>query len=158
MKFQATKQLPISTRGAAKSELRTQFAALCFRIRKDRPDILLVTSRGSGRWIVPKGWPNHEMTPADSALREAWEEAGVRGQAIDRCLGLYSYAKTEEGGRALPCLAMLYPIFVRDLADDYPEAGERQRSWKRPKKAARLVEEPELAHLIRNFDPRLLRP
>lgn len=158
MKFQMPTQLPISIRGAPKTGLRTQFAALCYRIRKERPEILLVTSRGSGRWIVPKGWPEHELTPAQAALREAWEEAGVRGTAIERCLGLFSYAKTEENGDPLPCLAMLYPVLVNELAEDYPEAGQRRRKWMRRKKAARRVQEPELAHLIRTFDPRLLRP
>lgn len=157
MKLQFPKQLPISTRGAPKSEVRTQFAALCYRMRKDRPEILMVTSRGSRRWILPKGWPEHAMTPAAVALREAWEEAGVRGRVTDHCLGLYSYRKYDLGGRALPCLAMVYPVLVDSLADDYPEAGQRRRKWMRRKKAARRVAEPELAQLIRDFDPRHLR-
>ena len=69
------KQLPINLHGARKSEIRTQFAALCYRIKRGKVQILLVTSRGSRRWIVPKGWPIEGKTPAASALREAWEEA-----------------------------------------------------------------------------------
>ena len=69
------KQLPISLHGAQKHELRTQFAALCYRLRRGKVQILLVTSRGSKRWIVPKGWPMEAKTPAASALQEAWEEA-----------------------------------------------------------------------------------
>ena len=68
------KQLPISLRGAAKSDVRTQFAALCYRIKRGKVQVLLVTSRRTKRWIVPKGWPMEGRTPADSAAQEAWEE------------------------------------------------------------------------------------
>jgi len=73
------KQLPLSLHGAAKGEVRTQFAALPFRVKEDKVQVLLITSRGTGRWIVPKGWPMEGKTPAESALQEAWEEAGVQG-------------------------------------------------------------------------------
>lgn len=151
------KQLPINLHGARKSEVRTQFAALCYRIKRGKVQILLVTSRGSRRWIVPKGWPMQGKTPAASALCEAWEEAGVHGRSVDACLGVYSYEKTMENSDDLPCLAMLYPVQVKSLAKKFPEAGQRRRRWVSRKTAAKLVAEPELARLIRDFDPRPAR-
>ena len=148
------KQLPISLNGARKGEVRTQFAALCYRVRRSKVQVLLVTSRGSRRWIVPKGWPMEGKTPADSAQQEAWEEAGVTGKPDGTCLGVYSYAKGagEEGD--LPCLAMLYPIAVKSLAKKYPERSQRRRRWVSRKRAAKMVAERELARLILDFDPR----
>lgn len=148
------KQLPISLHGADKSELRAQFAALCYRVKHKKVQVLLITSRGTKRWIVPKGWPMHAMTPAASAAQEAWEEAGVRGRSDGRCLGVYTYEKTLRDGDDLPCLAMLYPVQVKSLAKSFPEAGQRRRRWVSRKKAARLVAEPELARMILDFDPR----
>lgn len=92
-------------------------------------------------------------TPAASALVEAWEEGGVVGQVRGQCLGVYSYAKAAEGG-AVPCLAMLYPVKVKALAKQFPEKGQRKRMWCSRRKAARLVDAPDLARLIRDFDPR----
>jgi len=151
------KQLPLKLRAAAKNDVRSQFAALCYRIKADKPEVLLITSRGTGRWIVPKGWPEDGMTPAECALKEAWEEAGVVGKAQDRCLGLFSYAKMIEPGVSYPCVAMVYPVRVKSLAKTYPEQGERQRKWLTPKRAATRVAEPELARILRDFDPRMLR-
>lgn len=148
------KQLPIALGGAQKSEVRTQFAALCYRIKKDKVRILLVTSRGSKRWIVPKGWPMDGKTPAKSALQEAWEEAGVVGSASDAALGVYSYAKCVNGEDDMQCLAMVYPIEVTALSKEFPEKGQRRRKWMSRKKAASKVSEPELARIIRDFDPR----
>ena len=148
-----TKQTPIILNGAGKDELRLQFAALCWRRKQGKLQVLLVTSRGRKRWIVPKGWPIDGKTPADCALIEAWEEAGVRGKAGAQSLGVYAYTKTGPQG-PLPCLAMLYPVKVKALAEHYPERGQRERRWCSRKKAARLVGASDLAQLILDFDPR----
>lgn len=148
------KQLPISLSGAGKRDVRTQFAALCYRMRKNKVQVLMITSRGTQRWIVPKGWPMDGRTPAESAVQEAWEEAGARGQSDGRCLGIFSYSKDAEDLGALPCLAMVYAVRVEALADEFPEAGQRKRKWMSRKKAAQLVSEPELARILRDFDPR----
>lgn len=156
MSLHPYRQLPIALRPRTKSDMRTQFAALCYRIRNDKPEILLVTSRGSGRWILPKGWPIAGKTPGECALVEAWEEGGVQGKAHEQCLGVFSYNKSTDPDHTLPCLGLIYPIKVKSLATEYPEAGQRKRKWLRPKKAAARVDEPELAVLLRHFDPRLL--
>ena len=153
MTLQTMEQLPLTLPNAGKRDVRTQFAALCYRISKKKPEVLLITSRESGRWIVPKGWPMEGKTPAECAMIEAWEEAGVRGEVTGGCLGLFSYYKSIERN-GLPCVAMVYPVLVTNLEDKFPEAGQRRRKWFRLKKASDKVDEAELAHLLRNFDPR----
>jgi len=148
------KQLPISLQGARKGEVRTQFAALCYRVRQGKVQVLLITSRWAPYCSKQKGWPMDAPTPGAAAAREAWEEAGVRGRVTGGCLGVYAYLKAMDDTAQLPVLAMLYPIEVKILADKYPEAGQRRRKWMSRKKAAKLVSEPELARMIRDFDPR----
>jgi len=146
------KQLPISVDAAHKSDVRTQFAALCYRIKRGETEILLITARSSGRWIIPKGWPMDAMTPGECAGQEAWEEAGVIGKVLDRALGLFSYQKMIDGAE-VPIVAMVYPVRVDSLANVFPEAGQRKREWFTSKKAAKQVAEPELARILKGFDP-----
>ncbi|MDF1856700.1 NUDIX hydrolase [Pseudooceanicola sp.] len=136
---------------------RTQFAALCYRVVKDKPQILLITSRGTRRWIVPKGWPMAGKTPGACALREAYEEAGVIGRVADRPLGIYPYIKLMDDRSEVPCAGLLFPVRVSALRAEYPEVGERRRKWVSRKNAAARVDEPALAQLIRDFDPRQFR-
>jgi 8-oxo-dGTP pyrophosphatase MutT (NUDIX family) len=147
------KQLPISVDGAKKSDVRAQFAALCYRVVKDKIKVLVISSRGTGRWIVPKGWPMDGKTPAEAALQEAWEEAGVIGKVRPTPLGLYSYQKIQDGAPDFPCLAVVYAVKVKSMAKDFPEAGERRLKWVSRKKAAGLVDEPELSRILLDFDP-----
>ena len=148
------KQLPISLPGGRKTDVRTQFAALCYQEQKGKLRVLLVTSRGTGRWIVPKGWPMDGHTPSQSALKEAWEEAGARGVSDGRCIGMFSYSKDHPELGDLPCVAMVFAIEVNEIADDYPEAHQRERIWVSRKKAAKMLDDPELARIVRDFDPR----
>ncbi|MBU2980919.1 NUDIX hydrolase [Lentibacter algarum] len=157
MTLQNIKQLPISLKGAGKTDVRGQFAALCYRIRNDKPEVLLITSRGSQRWIIPKGWPMHGKTPGECALQEAWEEAGVKGKAIERCLGIYSYNKFIGPEKGIPCVAMVYPVRVKALAESFPEKGQRRRKWFSLKKAAAKVSERELKQILKTFDPKALK-
>lgn len=149
------KQLPLAFGKAHKTDVRTQFAALCYRVKGNKVQVLLITSRRSGRWIVPKGWPINHMTPQESAAQEAWEEAGVMGRVDPRPLGLFSYTKFSLDDEDLPCVAMVYALRVKSLSKDFPEAGQRKRRWVSRKKAAALVGEPELARILRDFDPRV---
>jgi len=70
-------------------ECRTQYGAVCWRLHRGRVEVLLVTSRDTGRWIIPKGWPIDGLSPAGTAQREAWEEAGVEGEVIEDGLGVF---------------------------------------------------------------------
>lgn len=128
-----------------------QLAALCWRMHLNGPEVLLITSRDTGRWIVPKGWPMEGRSPAEAATREAWEEAGVNGHAKDESIGSFGYSKTRENAEALPCQVEVFSLRVEGLVKDYPERKQRRRKWFRPEKAARKVAEPELRALILAF-------
>ncbi len=147
-------QLPIQVTNVRKKDMRSQIAALVYRVKNGKLQVLLITSRNSGRWIIPKGWPMEGETPANAAATEAWEEAGVKGKTYDRCLGVYSYFKVREKSRDLPCLVLVYPIKAKKLATEFPEYKQRRRKWFSAKKAAKLVREKELAHMLASFDPR----
>lgn len=113
----------------------------------------MVTSRGTGRWILPKGWPIPGRNLAQSAAIEAWEEAGVRGVPLDQCLGEYSYQKWRREMRPLPCVVRVYPVLVTALEDKFPEQEQRKRAWKSLRKAATLVQEKKLRDILAGFDP-----
>lgn len=132
---------------------RTQTGALCWRERNGKVQVLLISSRRTGRWVIPKGWPEGDEKGHQSARREAFEEAGVEGKAKSDCLGLFSYIKHPDLRDALPCVVAVFPLKVRKLADDWPEKSDRRRKWFSQKKAAAEVGEKELARLIRDFDP-----
>ena len=125
-----------------------QVAALCRDPATGR--ILMITSRGTGRWIIPKGWPMPGRSLVEAALQEAWEEAGVRA-APGADLGVYHYDKLHDHGFAIPIEVRVFLAEVTELADDFPEAGARRRQWFDPAEAATLVAEPELAALFRDL-------
>ncbi len=155
MNIAKTKMRPIRLASAEKRGVSTQFGALCYRIRKDKMQILLVTSRGAGRWILPKGWPIDGATPAEAALQEAWEEAGVQGKVKGGIQGIYSYEKSD-GDENLPCVVAIFAVRVDTLKRKYPEADQRERKWVSRKKAVSLIDELELRQIIAGFDPREL--
>lgn len=133
-------------------ECRDQFGALCWRMHRGRVEVLLVTSRDTGRWVIPKGWPGKGLDAPSSAAREAWEEAGVEGEIGQEPLGLYTYAKRRMPDAPLPCAVTVFPLRVARLADRFPERRERQRKWFRAEKAARKVVEVELREILTRLD------
>ncbi len=110
-------------------------------------EVLLITSRDTGRWIIPKGWPMAGRTLAQAALQEAWEEAGVRAGTAEE-LGVYHYDKAQDEGFAIPVEVQVFLVPVGTLADQWPEEAQRHRRWFPPRTAAGLVAEPELAALL----------
>ncbi|WP_039020083.1 NUDIX hydrolase [Halocynthiibacter namhaensis] len=151
-----TKQQPINLADGGKRSLRTQFGSLCYRRHQGRLQVLLISSRGVGRWVVPKGWPMDGKTPSEAASVEAFEEAGVKGKVYETVLGLYSTMREASGNsdELIPCIVAIFPLKVKQVLKDYPEVNERSRQWFSPKKAASLVDEPELAQIIQNFNPK----
>ncbi len=125
-----------------------QVAALCWRMHRGHVQVLLITSRETGRWVIPKGWPMPTLTPFAAAAREAWEEAGVLGQVQDLALGEYLYYKTTSPLQAKRCAVAVFPLQVKELKTRYPEAKQRKRRWFDASDAAGLVAEPELAALL----------
>lgn len=128
-----------------------QLGALCWRRRKGRLEILLVTSRESKRWILPKGWPMPGLADFNAARREAFEEAGVEGRMRRRPLGRFTYDKRGPGGRLLVSITV-YILAVRRELRNWPEKNSRQRAWFAPADAARLVAEAGLKRLLLSFD------
>lgn len=153
MSISVVKQRKLELTEDGKRGVRTQFGAICWRKRADEVQVLLVTSLRRKRWIIPKGWPQDQATPARAARTEAWEEAGVEGKVKPVCLGIYSYIKELTSGNPMPCVVAVFPIRVKALHDKFPEKGQRRRKWFTLEKAAKKVSEPELANLLRSFDP-----
>ena len=116
-------------------------------------EVLLITSRDTGRWVVPKGWPVAGKSAARSAAQEAFEEAGVEGTVSDDCIGVYSYGKVLGSKRILPCVVAVYPLRVTGLKEDFPEKGQRRLKWFRPQAAATKVAEPDLSAILAAFAP-----
>ena len=90
---------------------RVQYAALPFRRKTNsRTQVMLVTSRETGRWIIPKGWPKKRKAPHASAALEALEEAGVVGEVGRDPIGSYSYKKRLKSGTVVACDVHVFPI------------------------------------------------
>lgn len=132
-----------------------QIAALPYRTSGNAPDaavsILLVTSRDSGRWVVPKGNFANRVIPHVAAAEEAEEEAGVRGAVCPTPLGSFRYRKKRSSGAALMTDVQLFPLAVSEEMAEWKESGERERRWFTLAEAADAVEEPDLRDLIRSF-------
>jgi 8-oxo-dGTP pyrophosphatase MutT (NUDIX family) len=129
---------------------RAQFGALPYRLNPDL-EILLVTSRGVGRWVIPKGWPVRGKSPRGSAAVEALEEAGVVGEVSKRPIGVYDYVKIMADGAGQDCLVTVFPLRVKARKAKWREQDQRQSDWFDWKRAAALVDEPGLADIIRDF-------
>jgi 8-oxo-dGTP pyrophosphatase MutT (NUDIX family) len=125
-----------------------QVAALPVRkAGKGLVEILLVTSRDTGRWVIPKGWPSKRMSDAAAAYREARQEAGVTGKISSKPMGSYRYRKIEETGTRLIEVSV-FRLSVKKEKKRWPEKVERQRAWFDIKTAARQVREPQLRALM----------
>lgn len=131
-----------------------QCAAIPYcRAELDEPRILLITSKRTRRWVLPKGWPKAGETLAAAAAREAFEEAGVLGQALsEESIGEYTYDK-RVGDDLVACRVAVFPLRVASIASSWPERGQRALRWCSPEQAARLVREPRLRVMLAHFDP-----
>ncbi|WP_279387834.1 NUDIX hydrolase [Roseicella frigidaeris] len=110
--------------------------------------VLLVTKRRSGRWVIPKGWAEPDLLPHLLAAREAFEEAGILGEAEPNAIGAYTYRKRLPDGRRAICEVTVFPMRVVGFAETWPEQGQRRSRWATLDEAASLVEEPGLAKLL----------
>ena len=132
---------------------RRQVAALPFEKCKDGIRVMLVTSRETGRPVLPKGWTEKNLTDAQAAEQEAFEEAGLKGKIAKKPIGAYDYVKIIGPGFALNCIVDVYPLEIKKHLKAWPEKGQRERLWLTPSEAALRVSEPELAEILRNFKP-----
>jgi 8-oxo-dGTP pyrophosphatase MutT (NUDIX family) len=128
---------------------RKQYAALPYRIFDDQGlQVMLITSRGTGRWIVPKGWPMAGLKPWRAAAREAYEEAGIVGEIEKRAAGRYDYQKRLDDGTVTTCQVDVFPLRVEEELSRWPEQDQRTRRWFSPEEASGLVDEEGLQWLL----------
>jgi 8-oxo-dGTP pyrophosphatase MutT (NUDIX family) len=129
-----------------------QVAALCWRASdQGGAEILLITSLNSKRWILPKGWLMEGLSAAESAAREAFEEAGVAGKIDGKTIGSYHYLKERKDGGGVPCRVDVFALQVTAQMEEWPEKGAREIAWLPLEQAAVRVSEPGLRELLRNF-------
>jgi 8-oxo-dGTP pyrophosphatase MutT (NUDIX family) len=138
----------------AHGQARRQSAALPLLGTGAALRVVLVTSRETRRWVVPKGWIEPKEAPHRSAAREAFEEAGLAGEADPEPIGAYAYAKRMPRGVVLPIEVLVFRFRVARLLQDWPERRERERRLFTPDAAAALVTEPGLAELLRRLGTR----
>jgi len=145
-----------STRGRRAPRHR-QYAAIPIRVADHgRIEVLLLTSRGTRRWIIPKGWPMRGRTPAGAARQEAYEEAGITGRLWSRRpVGSYCYDKSNERFSG-EVTVRVFVLEVEQQLKDWPERAERRTRWFHWRRAATLVQERDLSRLLRAL-PAMLR-
>jgi 8-oxo-dGTP pyrophosphatase MutT (NUDIX family) len=153
IKMRTAKAKKSSKRKAQTPAARLQYGALTYRKTKTGGiEILLVTSRQTKRWIIPKGWPIKGLRPYDSAAQEAYEEAGVHGTVGRRPVGRYVYHKLlDEPAKVVPCEVEVYSLLVRHQDQTWPESRQRLTRWYQPDEALAIVNERDLGAVIKAF-------
>lgn len=132
----------------------TQFGVIPVRQGTDgRLEVMLITSRETRRWVVPRGNPIPGKSAVEAAAVEAFEEAGIRGAVEPEPVGRYTYGKRQRHGEVIPAEVQLFRMTVTAEYADWPERRERERRWFAPGEAAAVVAETELAELIRGLAP-----
>lgn len=134
------------------SAVPLQSGALAWRPRgKKKVEVLLITGRRSGRWMIPKGWPMPGKTLAASAAREAFEEAGIEGTIDPHPIGSFRHVKQHLLLGEIEVDIIVHLLAVRTEFEDWPERGERIRRWFALEEAASKVDSAQLKKLIVQF-------
>jgi len=123
----------------------TQAGVIPYHFKKGRPRVLLITSRTSKRWIIPKGNIEPDLSPRASARMEAYEEAGVRGSIAKESVGTYKHIVQPGTQRVI-----VFLMQVEEVLDDFPEVHQRRRRWVTVREARRRVLERGLKRLLKN--------
>ncbi|MBF0250133.1 MAG: NUDIX hydrolase [Alphaproteobacteria bacterium] len=127
-----------------------QSAVIPYRKKKKGLEILLVTSLDTGRWVIPKGHIDEGLTARESAIKEAYEEAGVKGVTARQALGAYRYVKDVKKGGGLRRVKV-FAMEVIVALDDWPERAKRKRKWMSVNDAAKAVKEKKLSKILESF-------
>lgn len=128
-----------------------QYAALPYRVVDGHAEVLLVTSRETKRWILPKGRPEKRLKAHEVATSEAFEEAGVMGTVHKDAFTHFASTKRLKNGKELPCVIKVFLLKVKTELDKWPEQDERQRRWFSPGEAAMTVTEEGLIKTLLDF-------
>lgn len=129
-----------------------QVAALPFVAGKSGYELVLITSRNDGRWLIPKGWPENGESLEAGAAREAREEAGIVGDIHGDPVGAYVYMKLLASGERIRSEVSVFPLLVRSLQSNWPERVSRERRRVPLAKAVRRVGDKDLARLLRELN------
>ena len=129
-----------------------QSGVIPYRITDGKVEILLITSSSGKRWIIPKGFVEYFMSAADSAAKEALEEAGVIGSVVTPAIGSYSYRKWKYRWWGLSCHVEVFLMRVETVLDDWAEANKRQRQWLSVSEASKRIKEPALKQMIQGLN------
>ncbi|MTJ83247.1 MAG: NUDIX hydrolase [Telmatospirillum sp.] len=132
-------------------KLYLQYAALPFHIENGQLRILLITSRETRRWVLPKGWPEKKLKPHQVAAKEAFEEAGLSGAVCRTPVAAFEYEKLLDARHKVTCLVEVFPMRVSEVLEQWPEKHQRQRRWMPPEEAAALVQEKGLRRFLRDL-------
>jgi len=134
------------------SDKARQVAALPYRTNANgQVEVMLITSRETRRWVIPKGNCIEGLKPHEAAAEEAFEEAGLTGIGCPTALGSFEYDKRLSRGGLRPTRVQVFPIAVIRQAKVWPELGERECRWFGISDAVAAVEEPELKAMISEF-------
>lgn len=130
-----------------------QAGAIPYSLVDGQVRVLMVTSRDTGRWLIPKGYIDDGLTPAATAAKEAYEEAGIKGVLeSDMPLGFFTYFKKLKSGEDRPASVQVFLLRVEKQCKKWPEMKQRKLAWFSPEEAAQLVKEPGLATLLRRLE------
>lgn len=133
-------------------EKAAQYAAL--PVRKNAQgnlQVCLITSRGTGKWLIPKGWPKKKLQPFETAAEEAREEAGLLGEVGQAAVGSFKYSKKLHLLASMHCQIDVYPLLVEQELENWPEESQRERRWFDQLDAAEAVSDGDLARIIRDY-------
>ncbi len=148
--------------GASRREvgqLPIQTGALPWRVGPgNQTEVLLVTGRNSGRWMIPKGWPMRGKSLAKAAAQEAFEEAGVKGTISTKPLGSFRHVKQHLIFRPLEVNILVHSLSVKRELAKWPEEGQRERRWFTLDEAVTSVDSEELGRLILQLKDKIARP
>jgi 8-oxo-dGTP pyrophosphatase MutT (NUDIX family) len=136
-----------------KKKTYKQYAALPYTVRDGQLLVMLVTSRETGRWVIPKGWPEKNMAPSQVAAMEAFEEAGLIGDVASKSFATFQYYKRLSENNRKRCRVEVFLFAVHQELDDWREKEQRKREWMPPEQAATCVFEKGLIKLLRNLKP-----
>ncbi|WP_332060860.1 NUDIX hydrolase [Bartonella sp. CB74] len=131
-----------------------QIGALIYRIKNKNLEFLLITSRGSGRWIIPKGWPMPKKSFSQAVLQEAFEEAGVRGVSETSPIGMYEYEKSDlPKGKNRKLCVYVFAVLYLYQEEKWPEKNQRMYEWVTVSEAVNRVREPQLKKILLHYKP-----
>ncbi|HEX8056006.1 MAG TPA: NUDIX hydrolase [Novosphingobium sp.] len=129
-----------------------QIGALPYRISPEGElEVLMITSRGNGRWIIPTGNLIQGLKPHQVAAREAFEEAGINGKADGKSIGKFRYNKQRPGRSDADVEVTVFPMLVTEQLQDWPERRQRERRWLNPIAASHLADDLGLKRLLQVF-------